>query len=341
MKTREKVGFAVVGLGSIAVGAVLPALAHSKRAQLVALVSRDKRKASRLAKKFSAKAAHSCDEFAQCLRNPEIVAVYVATPPGEHLVFAAQAAAAGKHVLCEKPLGATVEQSAEIVKACRDAGVLLMTAYRKYFEPSSLYLKQLIRSGALGRIDIIHTSFSELHTPGISVDWLLDSRLAGGGPLMDLGIYCVNTTRWLVDEDPVEVTASSWSHDKARFHQVEEGIVFRMRFPSGLVVQGSSTYGAALSSFLYLQGTKGWASLSPAFTFDEERHFSAKIGKHRYQRVFKVVDEFALEIDAFAAAVQARRPAEADGLQGHRDMVILNAIYDSARKQESVMIGYQ
>lgn len=341
MKANAKVGFAVVGLGAIATGSVLPAFAHSKRAKLVALVSRDKKKASRLAKQFSATTHYSSDEFENCLANPDIAAVYVATPPGEHLAWTIQAARAGKHVLCEKPLAATLEQSAQMVKACREDGVLLMTAYRKYFEPSCLHLKQLIRKGSLGRLDVIHTAFSELHLPGRSPDWLLDARLAGGGPLMDLGVYCVNTTRWLVDEDPVTASAVAWRRDQSRFHQVEEGVSFRLNFPSGLVVQGSSTYAAALSSFVYVQGSRGWASLSPAFPFDEERHLSAKIGGRRLQRTFKIIDEFALELDAFAAAIRQRRPIEPDGAQGHRDMIILDAIYESSRKKEPVAIRYE
>ena len=340
MKPAKKMGFAVVGLGNIARGSILPAFANSKKARLVALVSGDGQKAEQLSKRFQSAAVYDYKEYAECLANPEIGAVYIATPPGTHAKFTVQAARAGKHVLCEKPLAATAEQSAEMVKACREANVQLMTAYRKYFEPGSLYLKELIRSGALGRIDVIHTAFSELHTPGASQDWLLDSRLAGGGPLMDLGIYCVNTSRWLADEDPLEVSAACWSHDK-RFRQVEEGVVFRMRFRSGLVVQGSSTYAAALSSFLYVQGRKGWASLSPAFPFDEARQLSARIGGHQLRRTFRVVDEFALEIDAFAVAIQGKQAIEPDGIQGHRDMVILNAIYESARKQKSVRVRYE
>ena len=145
-----KVGFAVVGLGSIAQGSVLPAFANSKRAKLVALVSRDKKKAQRLARKFKVKSAYSSDEYAACLANPEVAAVYIATPQGEHETLTVKAAEAGKYVLCEKPLAATVEQSAQMVKACRQHGVLLMTAYRKYFEPSTLYLKKLIREGYQG-----------------------------------------------------------------------------------------------------------------------------------------------------------------------------------------------
>jgi predicted dehydrogenase len=217
---------------------------------------------------------------------------------------------------------------------------LLMTAYRKYYEPSTLYLKQLIQSGKLGRIGVIHTAFSELYSPGVSQSWLVDPKLAGGGPLMDLGVYCVNTSRWLVDENPSEVSAESWVHDAAKFEEVEEGITFRLRFPSGLVVAGSSTYGAAMSSFIFVQGTKGWASLAPVFPFDEDRHLRGKIGKREFARTFKMIDEFALEIDALATAIQNERPVEADGIEGHRDMIILEAIYESARTQRPVTIEY-
>ncbi len=340
MKEANKVGFAVVGLGNIAQGSILPAFAKTKKAKLVALISRDKKKAARLARKFRASAFYGSEEYAECFANPAISAVYVATPPGVHAEFVCRAADAGKHVLCEKPLAANVAQAAQIVEACRRNSVLLMTAYRKYFEPSCVYLKRLIQDGELGRIDVIHTAFSELQTPGVSPGWLLDSSQAGGGPLMDLGVYCVNTSRWLVEEDPVEVSAESWKHDAEKFRDVEEGISFRMRFPSGLVAQGSSTYGAVLSSFIYVQGTKGWVSLTQAFPFDVERQLTGKIGGRRLERRFKVIDEFAPEIDAFAFAIQKKRAVAPDGAQGHRDMIILHAIYQAASSGRPVVIGY-
>jgi len=250
------------------------------------------------------------------------------------------AARAGKHVLCEKPLAINSEQSVEMVRVCEECGVQLMTAYRKYYEPSALYLKRLIQSGKLGKIDVINTYFSELHVAGRSIAWLLNPRVAGGGPLMDLGVYCVNTSRWMVGEDPVEVSAHSWKKDAERFRDVEEGISFRMHFASGLVVQGSSTYSSAISSFVFVQGTKGWACLTPAFPFDEERRLTGKIGRKRFEKDFKVVDEFAPELDAFAAAIRMKRPVEPDGRQGHRDVCILEAIYASARGSGPVGVGY-
>jgi predicted dehydrogenase len=334
----ERVGFAVIGLGSIAQSSVLPAFANCKKAKLVALVGRDTKKALQLARKFNARFHYSSDQFSECLANPKVAAVYLATPQGEHAALTIRAARAGKHVLCEKPLAARLEQSASMVEACRRAGVLLMTAYRKYYEPSTVYLKKLIKSGRLGRIDVIHTAFSELHISGVSLAWLLDAQIAGGGPLMDLGIYCVNTTRWLLEEDPVEVVAQSWVNDTVRYKEVEEGISFRLRFPSGVIALASSTYGAAPSSFIYVQGTLGWASLSPAFPLDEERHLTAKIGKRCIQRTFKVLDEFAPEIDAFASAIQDHGSVEPDGAEGHRDIIIIDAIYRSARDKRTVAI---
>jgi glucose-fructose oxidoreductase len=338
MPAARKLGFAVVGLGKIAEHAVLPGFLNCRRAKLVAVVSRDAKKAKRFARNFKAPFHYSTEDFASCLKNPEISAVYIATPPGTHAEFACMAAAAGKHVLCEKPLAATTAQSLEIVEACRKYNVRLMNAYRKYFEPSTVYLKRLIEADVLGRIDMIHTSFSERFRPRISQPWLIDPKLSGGGPLADLGIYCVNSGRWLAGEDPVQVTAQSWRDPGTG--KVEQGITFQMTCPSGLVIQGSSTFRPAISSFIYVQGTKGWAMLAPAFTFDEERELTVKVGGRMKTTSFPVMDEFALEIDAFAAAVLDNQPIEPDGVQGHRDMIILAAIYQAAKSQRPVAVKY-
>ena len=338
MPGARKIGYAVVGLGLIARNSVLPAFVHCQKARLVALVSRDARKAAKLKARYKAGYAYGTTEFDACLRNPEVAAVYIATPPGKHESFTVRAAAAKKHVLCEKPLAATAAQSARMVDACRREGVLLMTAYRKYFEPGSVYLKSLVKK--LGRIDMIHTSFSERFRPGRSQAWLLDPAMAGGGPLMDLGVYCVNTARWLVEEHPMEAVAESWRHNSKIFRNVEEGIRFSLRFPSGLRVLGSSTYSAAMSSFIFVQGSQGWVSLSPAFPYEDTRVVCGNIAQRSFERRFHPLDEFALEIDAFASAIQGQRPVEPDGLEGHRDMVILQAIYESAKIGRAVSINY-
>jgi predicted dehydrogenase len=340
MPPGRKIGFAVVGLGSIAKSSVLPAFKKCKKAKLVAVIGRDKKSAEAIAKKFKVKAAYGIADYVECLANPEISAIYIATPQGEHLDLTVQAAELGKHVLCEKPLAATVAQAEAMVEGCRTNGVRLMTAYRKYFEPSCLYVKKLIQDGVLGRIDVLHTAFSELHVAGVSLAWLLDSRMAGGGPMMDLGVYCVDTCRWLVGEDPIEASAHAWRNDKARFHDVEEGITFCLQFPSGLVLHGSSSYGAVLSSFIFVQGTKGWLSLAPAFPFDEVRVLTGKINGRWFEKKFQIVDEFSLEIDAFAEAIVKNQSVEPDGVQGLRDLKIIHTIYEATKSQESISIKY-
>ena len=153
---------------------------------------------------------------------------------------------------------------------------------------------------------------------------------------MDLGVYCVNTTRWLLDEDPTNVWAQWWGYDEKRSCRVEQGIAFRMNFPGGAVVLASASYGAAMSSFLSVQGTKGWALLAPAYPFDRERCLTGEAAGRRIHRTFPVIDEFALELDAMSAAVETGRPIEPDGREGHRDVQIMQAVYQSARTEQIV-----
>jgi predicted dehydrogenase len=341
MATGKRVGYGVVGLGSISQVAVLPAFAHSQKAKLVAVVSGDKKKAEKFAHDFKASSAYSYDEFSQCLENPLVEAVYIATPPGEHERYAVAAAKAGKHVLSEKPLAATVKQARNMVNICRRSKVLLMTAYRKYFEPSTLMLKKMISSGDLGRIDIIHTLFAELRMFGDnSPAWLFSKKLCGGGPLTDLGVYCINTTRWLLDEDPIAATAVTWSRDRRRYKEVEEGIAFRLDFESGVILQGSAAYSAAFSSFVHVHGEKGWAELAPAFDFQEERRISGKVGGQWFARTFRPIDEFALEVDEFADCIREGREPEPSGEQGLRDIIIIDAIYRAVKQRRSIAIKY-
>jgi predicted dehydrogenase len=323
------VGFAVVGLGALATTAILPAFRGMQRAKLVALVSRDREKARRLASQHGVACAY--DSLEECLANPQVEAVYIATPPGNHLRDVESVALARRHVLCEKPLAVTATEAAEMVATCARQSVLLMTAYRKCFEPSTVFIRELILSGRMGALKILHASFSERHAlPQTAPPWILDRRLAGGGPLMDLGIYCVHTARWLAGEPPSRVSAYQWTHDASLFREVEEGIAFSMYFPSGLVAQASTCYSAALSSMLYLEGTCGSVSLNPAFPYEHARVLSARFGDGKLQKTFPVVDEFRPQIEAFSRAIRGGPLPPSCGADGYIDMVIIEALYRSA-----------
>ncbi len=336
---KDKVGYAVVGLGSIAERAVLPAFRHSRRAKLVAVVSGDAKKAARFAARFGARQAYTYADYESCLSCPDVEAVFIATTNSTHADFTLRAASAGKHVLCEKPMATTVEDGARMIEACRAANVRLMIAYRKYLEPGSRALKNLVQKGKLGRLKIIHTAFTiMLPKARPSAAWHLNRQAAGGGSLVDLGVYCVNTSRWLAGTEPLEARAYAWTVEPNRFSEVEESIAFQLVHPDGLVVQGSSSFAAAGASFIQVHGEKGWAALDPAFAYDQERRLFGAIGGKWFERRFEVMDEFALELDEFADCIRRHREPEASGTEGLRDLVVMEAIYRAAREERSVPV---
>ena len=338
MPASKRIGYAVVGLGSIAETSVLPAFRNSKKSKLVALVSHDKSRAEQLGAKFGVKHCYAYADYDQCLSQPGVDAVFIASVNGAHAEQTMRAASAGKHVLCEKPMATSVEDCRRMVEACRVNRVRLMIAYRKYFEPGSVALKKLVTSGKLGRLRHIFSTYTEHVDPGKAKTWQLNQKLAGGGSLMDIGIYCVNTMRWVAGSSPIDATASRWTDDPKRFSHVEDTIAFRLTHPDGLVCQGTSSYSSMAASFVQVHGDQGWAALNPAFAFEEERRLFGKIRGRWFEQKFKVIDEFALELNAFAKSIHQGRDPEPDGMEGLRDLATIEAIYRSARENRTVPI---
>lgn len=340
MVTNLRMGYAVVGLGGIAQRAVLPAFRNCKKGKLIAVVSGSREKAKKLARRFGASESYTYEEYDHCLGNPRVEAVFLTSPNGCHAEQALRAAAAGKHVLCEKPMATTVEQCQNMVNACRASSVRLMIAYRKYFEPASVALKKLVTDGKLGRLHLIHSAFTIFLQVSKVEPWRFDPKLSGGGALPDLGVYCVNTGRWIAGSEPLEASAYSWTLNPSRFNeQLDENMAFQLTFPEGLVLQATASFRAAQASFLHVHGEKGWAALDPAYAYDEERRLFGKIDGRWFQKVFPRLDEFALEIDAFAESVWRGKDPEPDGTQGLRDVAVIEAIYQSAREHRPVPIA--
>ena len=338
MPVSRPIGYAVVGLGSIAETAVLPALGNSKTSKLMALVSRDESRAQQVGAKFGVKHCYSYENYDQCLSQPSVDAVFITSVNSAHAEQTIRAAKAGKHVLCEKPMATSVEDCRRMVEACRANRVRLMIAYRKYFEPGSVALKKLVTSGKLGRLRHMFSSYTEIIDPGKAKTWQLNQKLAGGGSLMDIGIYCVNTMRWVAGNSPIDATAYRWTDDPKRFSEVEDSITFRLTHPDGLVCQGTSSYSSMAASFVQVHGDQGWAALNPAFAFEEERRLFGKIRGRWFERTFKVIDEFALELNAFAESIRRGRDPEPDGMEGLRDLATIEAIYRSARENRTIPI---
>ena len=263
----KKIGYAVIGLGRIA-DHFLRGVPETSNSTITALVSGHRDKAERIAAEHGVpkSSIYSYENFDEIAHNPAVDAVYVALPNSMHAEYTIRAAKAGKHVLCEKPMATSVADSEAMIAACKAANVKLMIAYRCLYDPTHARAFELVRSGALGQVQAIESGFGFNISPG---EWRLNKKLAGGGPLMDVGIYSLNACRHLTGEEPEKISAvaSTIDHD-GRFAEVEENVSWTMKFPSGIVASCNTTYGANLTGFYRVHGSKGWLQLDPAFNYD-------------------------------------------------------------------------
>ena len=232
----RRVGFAVVGLGELTLEEALPALAGGSRSRLAALVSSDRDKGLEVARKHGVpeRSVYTYDDFDRIADDEGVDAVYIVLPNAMHREFTERAARAGKHVLCEKPMATTPEDCERMIAACRDADVRLMVAYRCQYEPHHHEIRRMARSRQHGAVKLIEATNTQ--NASESDGWRLKRDLAGGGALPDIGLYCLNTVRFVLGEEPIEVMARTHSTPgDPRFREVEESVAWQMRFPSGAI----------------------------------------------------------------------------------------------------------
>ncbi|MBP2296546.1 Gfo/Idh/MocA family protein [Azospirillum rugosum] len=330
----ERVGFAVVGLGRLSLEEILPAFGECKRARPVALVSGSPEKARLVAAQHGIKpeAVYGYADFDRIAENREIQAVYIILPNGLHRDYVLRAAKARKHVLCEKPMATSTAEAREMTAACDAAGVRLMVAYRCQYEPYNREVIRLVRSGELGAVRFIEATNTQ--TMGTADQWRFRKALAGGGALPDIGLYCLNSARALLGEEPVEVFARITNpKDDPRYREVEESISFMLRFPSGAIANCASSYGAHESKDLRVRLEKGWIDLENAFAYEgQQMRLAHREGKTEAVESVRLSREnqFALEIDHMAACVAQGRTPHTPGSEGVQDHQVMEAIYRSA-----------
>jgi glucose-fructose oxidoreductase len=324
----RKIRYAVVGLGKIAQEAVLPAFQHARRnSQLTALVSQDKRKMQRLARKYRAAHTWTYEEYADCLQSGAVDAVYIALPNSMHCEFAVRAANAGIHVLCEKPLATTEKECASMIAAAEESGVQLMTAYRLHFERANTQALEIVRSGKIGEPLIFQSTFT------MQVKDLNNIRLrkaVGGGTLYDIGIYCINAARHVFQAEPIEVTCVTANGDEPRFHEVEATASAVMRFPDERLATFTCSFGAGDVSSYTIVGSKGDLRLRPAYGYSEALEYVLTANGRSRTKRFPVRDQFAPELLHFSECIRADREPEPSGREGYADVRVIRALYRSA-----------
>ena len=333
VQPRRRVRYAVVGIGHIAQVAVLPAFAHAKEnSELAALVSDDATKLAVLSKKYRVADAYTYDRYEECLRSGRVDAVYVALPNTLHAPAAIAAANAGVHVLCEKPMATTEAECAEMIEAADANDVRLMVAYRLHFDRANLDAVATAHAKRLGELRLFDSVFAMQVEP----DNIRTRHDLGGGPLNDIGIYCLNAARYLFRDEPIEISAFAAASRDKRFQEVPEAVSVLLRFPGARLASFTCSFGAADVGRFQLVGTRGHVELNPAYEYAEPLKSSTTIdGKKREKRYGKE-DQFAPELVYFSRCILEHREPEPSGEEGLADVRVLEAIRRSIQERRPV-----
>ena len=332
--SKSRIRYAVVGLGHIAQVAVLPAFANAGNSELLALVSGDHQKLKMLGNKYALKHLYSYQDYGRALSNVE--AVYLALPNHLHREYAVRAAAAGVHVLCEKPMAVTQEDCRAMITAAEQNHSKLMIAYRLHFEPGNRHAIDLANSGRLGELRIFTSNFCQQVAPGNTR--VIEPVTHGGGPVYDMGVYCTNAARYLFRSEPVEISAVAASTNDTRFRNVEEMASVVMRFPGEKLASFTSSFGATNVGQYTLIGTKGMLHADPAYGYAQAVELEITLGGKSRIRKFPKRDQFAAELVYFSDCILKDKDPEPSGIEGLIDVRIIQAIYESIRTRQTIRL---
>jgi glucose-fructose oxidoreductase len=293
---------------------------------LAGVVTGSKEKGQRWAKErgFPEKNIYHYDTMAQMADNPDIDIVYVVTPNALHAVHTIAAAKAGKHVICEKPMAMNVAECDAMIAACKAANVKLSIGYRLHFDPFTKEFKRLAHDKDFGAF--MKMSGGNGFRMGRKV-WRAERALAGGGPLMDMGVYSVQAACMAAD-GATPVAAIAKEHPKTRpevFADVEEGLDYTLEFANGAKAELMTSYNQNIGKFR-AEGDKGWVELNPAHGYNGIK----LVTSNGPSSIVAVPSQQALQIDDFARCVRENRESIVGGAMGRRDMTIVEAIYASA-----------
>ena len=331
----QRMRWAIVGLGTYAVGQIMPAFGSSRLSRMTAFVSGNPDKARTLGERYGVSRFYSYDNYDDIARDDEIDCVFIALPVGLHAEYTIRALEAGKHVLCEKPMASTSAECEAMVEAAKKADRRLGVGYRVHFEPTNREAQRRIAAGDLGALRHIRAEHGfDANPEWPPHKWRLEQPLAGGGSMYDIGIYGLNTSLMMLDGDnPVSVSALyAYPREDERFSEVEGGLDWRMTMASGLIVSGSSSYcyRPFASRQAYL-GSQASITMPLATTYYDNR-LVLEDGGRREIGAGSPASQFAGQLDGFGEAVRAGRPHRTPGEMGLRDLRLIEAMYRSANE---------
>lgn len=333
------VRLAVIGLGWFAREQALPGIEKSEFTETTVLVTGSPETGQELAEDGDVEHVLSYEAFHDGEAEDAYDAVYVATPTGRHLEYVETAADLGKAVLCEKPMEKTVERAERLQEVCEEAGVPLMVGYRPRLEPDFRRARELIREGVIGEVTEVHTQFSfEVLEMGGPDQWRIDRELAGGGSLMDAGVYTATAAHFFADSEAVSVQGETVSEHEAFDEGVDERGVYTVQFENGVTASCSASFTGSYNDWVEVTGTEGTLRIEPAFWFNVDRELTVDRGDWDVTIGAPSVDEVTEEFDHFGYSVLTGTDPEPDGDVGIADIELLEGVYESAETGERVRL---
>lgn len=346
LSNDRKLNIALCGLGNYA-EVLADGLEFAQYCRLAGIVTGTPAKAEKWKKQYSipGKNIYNYQNFDEIVNNKDIDLVYVVLPNALHKDFTIRAAKAGKHVIVEKPMATSSKDCEEMISACKAAGVQLALGYRLHYEPYHLEIKRLGQEKVFGQVRYLeaslgyktydHQMVSAKPDPNDPAQWRLIKAMAGGGPLINLGIYCIQCSRYVLGEEPIAVTAQfSPVQNQNMFSQVEEAISWQLEFPGGAVCNSVSSYGYAIDRF-FASADKGQFELSPALSYGP---FKGKTSKGELN--FPVINQQTTQMDEIGRLILANRPlpSHITGAEGLKDLRIIEGIYTAAHTGRKITL---
>jgi glucose-fructose oxidoreductase len=328
---KAKMGIALVGLGYYSTDLLAPALQETENIELRGIVTGTPEKEKIWQDKYGIKPenTYNYDNFDEIASNEEIDIIYVVLPNSMHHEYVIRAAKAGKHVICEKPMALNVKECEEMIAACKDNGVQLSIGYRMHFEPTTQEIMRIGQEKVYGEIRFVSAGAG--YNESRKGHWKTQKNM-GGGAMMDMGVYSLNAARYVTGEEPISVSAQTFTSRPEIFQDVDETTTFQLEFPGGAIANLHTSFHTNMN-YLHTSCANGWYKLDP-FSAYRGIKGETKDGPLNYP----VVNQQATQMDEVADSIANNKPLRVPGEEGLKDMRVVEAIYQSIASGEKVRL---
>lgn len=331
LRPKEKLGIALVGLGYYSGQLLAPALQETENCYLAGIVTGTPEKEKIWAEKYGIKDnnIYNYENYESIADNDDIDIIYVVLPNSMHAEYTIRAANVGKHIICEKPMALNAEECEAMIKACEDNKRKLSIGYRMQFEPHTQEIMRMGQEKVFGPVRMVNAGAG--YREGRANHWKLDKEM-GGGAMMDMGVYALQAARYVTGEEPIEVTAQSFTTRPELFTEVDETTLFQLEFPSGALANLHTSFGMGMN-YLNVTADEGWFKLDP---FSAYRGIEGESKNGPIE--FPQINQQATQMDEQAYCVMEDKPMRVPGEEGLRDMRVVDATYRAIKSgdQEKV-----